>query len=508
MKILLINPPITRPIRETEPVGGTPPLGLAYLAAVLEKENYEVKILDALTLGNTNITRFGEFYRAGLSKDDIKKYVENFEPNIVGITSPYHAYAQDMHDTAKIVKEVDPSIPVMVGGNHPTSAPNEVLKDANIDIIVKGEGEITCLDIAKHLERGENIYTVDGTVVREEDNVLRNPERALIENLDSIPFPARHLLPMNMYFDMQKKSVGYTIRKPFTTMIASRGCPQHCIFCSIHNVWGYKWRARSPTNIVDEIESLINEYNVKEIHFLDDNISLNKKGLNDICNEIIKRGIDIKWTAPNGVAIWTLDEELIEKMKESGCYRLTFGLESGNPETLRFIGKHYDYNRAKRLIKYANKIGLWTISTFIIGFPFEPMGSIRDTINRAIDSDIDLAVYYIATPFPGTKLYDAFEKESLFHSSLASLFSGGCDTKYFTKEELRDLQSRAYSEFYRERVFTMPLRILGKIHSFENLRYAVKITKNALKIILRNPFKIKTASFHRRTQKDHRLAHE
>lgn len=496
MKILLINPPITRPTRETEPVGGTPPLGLAYIAAVLEKEKYEVKILDALTLGSNNVTLLGDVYRTGLNENDIKKHAENFKPDVVGITCPYTAYAQDMHDIAKIIKKMDAGIFIMVGGNHPTSAPNEVLKDPNIDMIVKGEGEITFLEIVKRLEKGENIYTVDGTIIRKGNDILRNSERAFIENLDSIPFPARHLLPMNMYSNIHKKSMGYHMRTPFTTMITSRGCPGQCIFCSIHSVWGHKWRARSPTNVVDEIELLVNEYKIKEIHFLDDNISLNKGRLNDICDEIIRRKIDIKWTAPNGIAIWTLNEKLVEKMKKSGCYRLTFGLESGNSKTLSFIGKHYNYDHARTLIKHANKIGLWTVSTFIIGFPFESMSSIRDTISRAIDSDIDFAVYYIATPFPGTKLYDVFEKEGLFHSSFASEFSGGCDTKYFTKEEIEDLQSKAYSDFLRARLPTFPLRVLRKINSFEDLKYTVKIAKNAVKLFRSG--KIRTSTLHKK----------
>ena len=137
MKVLLINPPITRPLYEIEPIGGTPPLGLAYIAAVLDEAGYEVKILDTLTLGVNNVTFLGEFYRTGLSENSTKKYIETLDPDIVGITCPYTAYAQDAHDIAKIVREVDASIPVVVGGTHPTSVPAEVLKDANIDMIVK-----------------------------------------------------------------------------------------------------------------------------------------------------------------------------------------------------------------------------------------------------------------------------------------------------------------------------------------------------------------------------------
>ncbi len=496
MKILLINPPITRPICETEPIGGTPPLGLGYIAGVIDQAGYEVKILDTLTLGVNNVIYLGDFYRTGLSEINIKEYIENFDPDVVGITCPYTAYAQDAHDIAKIVKEVDLSILVVVGGTHPTSVPAEVLKDKNIDIIVSGEGEITFLEIVKRLEKGENIYSVDGTIIRKGNGILRNSDRAFIENLDSIPFPARHLLPMDMYLSVHKKSMEYRMRTPCTTMITSRGCPGHCVYCSIHCVWGRKWRARSPANIVDEIELLTNQYKIKEIHFLDDNISLNSGRLNDICDEIIKRKIDIKWTAPNGIAIWTLNEKLIEKMKKSGCYRLTFGLESGNSDTLNFIGKHYNYEHARTIIRHANKIGLWTISTFIIGFPLETISSITDTINRSIDSDIDFAVYYIAAPFPGTKLYDVFEEQGLFHSSYTSIFSGGSDTKYFTKEELKELQGKAYSQFLRSRLPTFPLRVLRKINSFEDLIYAAKITGNAVKLFKSG--NIRTSTLHKK----------
>ena len=194
-------------------------------------------------------------------------------------------------------------------------------------------------------------------------------------SVNDLPFPARDLLNMQNYLEHPLNAIG-TMRSPATDIITSRGCPFNCVFCSVHTIWGKTWRGRSAKNVVDEIEQLIKDYGIKQIRFQDDNISLDKKRMHEICDEIINRKLNIKWDTPNGIAIWTLDEELLRKMKKSGYYRLAPSIESGSCETIKFINKPIDYEHVNKILKLADKIGLWTVSPFIIGFPYETMEDI------------------------------------------------------------------------------------------------------------------------------------
>jgi len=242
------------------------------------------------------------------------------------------------------------------------------------------------------------------------------------------------------------------------------------------------------------MEMLQKDYGVKEVFFFDDSMGADKKRLEAICDEILGRKLDIKWTTPNGIAHWTLDENLLLKMKRAGCYRITFGIESGNPDIRRYIGKSYSLDQARRLIKFANKIGLWTICTFIIGFPPETRQQIEETVAFAINSETDLAIFYLLCPHPGTKVYDDFKNLGLL--DLDYLFSPyvvrkpedwamagrvlagrGVPTKHFTIEELQEIVSRAYNQFFKKRLLSFilnPQKLIYKIHSYEDMKYMFK----------------------------------
>lgn len=482
MKVLLVNPFLT--VYPDDPAGVNPALGLAYLAAYLEENGVSVAILDIAAEGVNQVKKQGSKLRIGLGKREIKKRIRNYSPQIVAITCQSTLHARDAHQTAKIVKEVDKDIFVIMGGAHPSVAAKEVLKDKNINLVVRGEGERTLLEIVKNFQQKKKLDQILGTSVRKGRKIINHQPRPLIKDLDQLPFPARHLLPMEIYFQEMARSTNYVVRYPVASMITSRGCPGNCIYCSVRTVWGRGWRGRSARNVVDEIESLIKDYGGREIHFLDDNISVDRKRLKGICDEIIKRKLDIKWTTPNGIAVWLLDKRLLAKMKKAGCYRLTFGLESGNYEILHhFIGKHYQYGQAKKMISFASKIGLWTVGTFIIGFPYENRDSIEETINFAISTDLDFAVFYLANPFPGTPLYEICLKEGLLPKSGAYNLVRGCKTKYFSHAELVELQAQAFSRFLKSRL-KRPWRFLNKIRSPEDFLYTFKLGKNLTKLII------------------------
>lgn len=479
MKTLLINPFLT--VSKDNSSQPTQLLSLPYLASFLISRGYEVDILDIAGLGCDRITELNDKIRYGISANEIKERINRYSPDLVGITCPSTAQAPDMHELAGLIKSLNPDIKTVVGGAHPSSSYESVLNDKNIDIVVRGEGEYTILEIAKNLSDNRPLNNIMGTIIRNNSRLQINPPREYIEQLDSIPFPARQLLPIELYLKQYSKQKNYLMRERALTILSSRGCPGNCIYCSVKTVWGRRWRYRSARNVVDEIEHLIRDFSAGEIHFLDDSISVDKRRLIEICEEITRRKLDIKWTAPNGIAIWLMDKMLLKKMKQAGCYRLTFGLESGNKETLNFIGKNYDYKQAKEIIKFASKIGLWTSGTFIIGFPYELINSINDTIDFAINSYLDFAIFFIANPYPGTEMYDIFLQEGLL-SEDENLIVNGTDTKYFTQRELVTIQARAFSRFLKSRILK-PWRLLSKLRNLEDGRYMIKLFRNSSDII-------------------------
>jgi len=483
VKVLLIHPPLTTPV--VEPPSLEPPLGLAYLAAFLGKAGYEVRIMDAVALGVRNIKRDGEYVRVGLSDEDIQSYIRDFAPQVVGISAAFTETASDSHHVAKLVKEIDPGILVAFGGAHTTALPEVVLADDNVDIVVKGEGEATLLELVESVSDEEKMFRLPGTVVRGNGGIIHNPDRPFIADLDSLPFPAYHLLPMEVYLHKSKYYMhDWAMRPPRLNIVTSRGCPGRCVFCSIHGIWGFGWRARSPKNVVDEIESLVRNWGIGEVAFQDDNITLDKDRMMAICDEIIARRLKIRWCTPNGVAIWTLDEELIRKMRQGGCWRLSFGIESVWPATQKFIGKRIPVDKVNKAIKWANHSGIWTHGTFIIGFPFEPLESIQATVNYAVNSDLDFAHVYLATPYPGTKLNDIVVKEGLLPDDIKrwSVNKAEWDTKYLSRQELNRIRTETYSRILGKRMkrYLNPIRVLRKVKSWDDFVFFLRLVKVAV----------------------------
>ena len=254
---------------------------------------------------------------------------------------------------------------------------------------------------------------------------------------------------------------------------------------------------RSAQNVADEIEHLKNEYRVREVAFFDDNLTVSKKRMIAICDEIVGRKLDIHWCTPNGIAIWTLDKEVLSKMRESGCYKLTFGIETASPNTQKFIRKeHIDLNKSKELIRYCNEIGIWTHSTFIIGFPYETEADIMKTIDYAVSCGVDMATFFIATPYPGTEMYDIYKKENLLPDVgesdalewLGAVNKAMCDTKYLKLEQIEMFIALAQRKVYMDRAisFLNPLRVFPKIKGKDEIRYFVKQLYSYAKRLLKS----------------------
>jgi len=472
MKILLITPPSTlMPIERPHVVA---PLGLAYIAAVLERDGFDVEILDCVAMGwrrylkkwKVSEIKTEKPIHFGLSWKEIESKIKKASPDVVGISCSYSCQSPNAHKTAGIVKKANKKTRVVFGGAHPSAFPIKTLKDRNVDYVVIGEGELTVSELVKKLDKGSGVSGIRGIAYREKGRPKINPAREFIQDLDSLPPPARHLLPMEEYFEANSTHGGEARWTPITSMVTSRGCPGNCIFCSIHVIWGHRWRARSPKNVVDEIEHLVKKYGVREIHFEDDNLTLDRRRMIEICDDVVDRGLagKFRWTTPNGVMAATLDEEVLRKMKAAGCYSLSFGIESGSKRILReVIRKNVPFEKLGEVVKACKKLGIETSGSFILGLPGENEETFRKTINLAKALDLDAASFLAATPFPGTELYDmcvehGYISKDMEWSEFRTIGSAMITTKSFSRDDILRWQKKAYKEFYFR-----PKRIMKKI---------------------------------------------
>jgi magnesium-protoporphyrin IX monomethyl ester (oxidative) cyclase len=452
------------------------------MAGTLEKNGFDVRILDC-PLDYQKVRSGGAHtIKVGTSLEDILGVVDEYRPDIVGVSCAYTMYESDSFEVIDLIKQHFPGMLVVVGGAHSSANPAHVLRNRNIDLVVIGEGEETLLEIATRRSNRQNLSDVCGTALQVDGQVKVNAPREYIQNLDDYQ-AAWHLIDMQKYYAHPFNS-NATMRQNAVDIVTSRGCPGTCSFCSIHTVWGRKWRARSAGNVVDEIEMLYRQYGARQFRIQDDNLTLDKKRMLDICDEIVKRKLDIRWDTPNGIALWTLSKEVLQKMKHAGCYRVTFGVESGCLRTQKYIGKIVPLDRVNELIDFCHKIGMWVCSTFIIGFPEETEDDIRETESYILRSKINFPFIYVAQPFMGTKMSQDFERLNLLKHGLLEASEVGFsryDTLHFSGEELNKRVKNIYLKFYLRKMisFFNPARFyrefLSKIRSSEDIRYVAKM---------------------------------
>lgn len=510
-EVLLFNQYFTSRKESPALISATLPINLLCLASFLKKSGINCKIYELGIFDFDKIVIENDRIRCGIPDNEIIDIIKTEEPKIIGLGCMYSIHYRDVVMIARLIKTVNPFIKIVLGGNHASVFKEIILKEQSFDFIVYGEGEITFFELCKAvLSDKKDFLNIKGLSFRDyNNNTVTTPQRELIEGINSLPMIDYSLVEIKKYAVPSVKSP-YVMRTPYLGIVSSRGCPGDCIFCTVKAVWGRTWRGKNAKQTVDEIELLNSEYGVKEFAFLDDSASLDKKRWHDICDEIIRRKLDIRWTTPNGIAHWTLDKPTLKKMKQSGCYRITFGIESGNEDTRKFIRKSYPLSQAKELIQYANKIGMWTICTNIVGFPFETKKSINDTLEFAKKCGTDFATFYLLSPNLTSDVYNYFEKEGLLNFSsvikdnkfdledyenmIKALSDGGFPTKCFTAKELKKIQIKAYKSFiiYRAMTYLNPAWLLKKIHSIEDANYTLKLLYNGLKILIRSSYKITT----------------
>ena len=387
----------------------SPPLGLAYMAAVLERNGYDVKILDCTAEGFDTVTHYGPGLIAyGLAPEEIVSAVLDYQPSVVGISCLFTVCAPIVERLSELIKEHFPSVKIVLGGTHPTVCAEDLIQKDYVDFVVRGEGEHAFLELLNHLqgtsETSRSFREVCNLTYRESGRIVSTPQQ-FIRNLDELPTPARHLLNMEFYIEKGLMQGLADRGSRATTMITSRGCPARCVFCSIHSVWGYRYRAHSPNYVLDEVAEIKRLYGVSQIIFEDDNLTLNRRRAEEIFRGMKERKLDLHWTTPNGVALWALNESLLRMMKEAGCVWLTVAFESGDQETLKnIIRKPLNLVKAAELVNICRKIRLPTTAFFVIGFPGETNESMKRSMRFAEDLPVDSISVMIATPYPGTEL--------------------------------------------------------------------------------------------------------
>jgi len=403
-KIMLINPPMTY-LTPMEPIRLAQPMGICYIAAVLEKSGYDVKILDAHAEGFRNRVKIEGRIQVGLNEKQIADRISEFKPAIVGVSAMFTDQYKNAHLVCKIAKEVLPGIKTCLGGVHPTMVPKEVLKDPNIDHIIKGEAEYSFKYFCDWLIRKKEVARskIDGLDL--------NPKKYWIENLDNLPVPARHFLDLQKYFAVGRAYRESSKREPAFPIITSRCCPASCNFCATHQMQGY-YRERSVNNVIAEIEYLIDTYNMQEIYFLDDALAFGN--FRELLKKMIENCYDLTWHGANGVAIYNLDDEIIELFAKSGSYKIILAIESGVQETLKYMRKPVRLDKAKSIISKIQSYGMQTESMFMIGLPCETKEDILNTIKFADSLNLDYVNFPLATPFKGTDFYkDCLERSYL-----------------------------------------------------------------------------------------------
>lgn len=374
--------------------GKLPPLGLAYVAAALEKNDFHVEILDNYLLERPI--------------EEVKLEVRKRAPEIVGITCSSLTYARCV-ETAKAVKEAYPSCRVVVGGPHPSYMPQTMLQHEEIDYVVIGEGEQAMVELAASIMKGEEdtVAKIPGVACRIGGEVVKNaPE--FISDLDQVPFPARHLLPMQMY----DRALSYLSVKPVDTMSILRGCPYKCAYCETRELWGTTCRAFSPQRVMDEIKHMVENYGSKGIYFVGDNFTINKKRTAELCGLIRNNRIDVKWTCETRADL--ISKELLVEMKSAGCQTIFFGVESGSLPILQKLDKNINLQEVEHAFKLCRQVGIRTATSFMLGIPGETVSDMKATFRFAKRLEADWCQFNIYVACPSSRLYDEVMSQGLY----------------------------------------------------------------------------------------------
>ena len=377
MKILLINPAPSGTLKATGVL--FPPLGLLYIAAYVEKEGHQVAVRDLAIRKKREDFDFKKFDMVGISTDTTR-----------------HRQALQLAKKAKAS-----GCTVVMGGPHPGYVDKEILSTQRVDFIVRGEGEVTFSELVATLQKNDGkFHYIQGISFFSNGQLVRTPPRPFVENLDSLPLPARHLIHMD---DYRRTIFG---GRDITPLITSRGCPYQCAFCASSHFWGTKVRMRSVESVLKEIEEIYDRYHFNAVAFVDDTFNISPKRVTELCGGIIDRKLDLWWWCLSRIDLLLRNEEMVKEMVRAGGKAVFIGVESSNPKTLEELKKGIDVANTVQAVDMLKRNGLEIHASYILGGLHDDVKTIHDTIRFAKRLDTNVAQFSILTPYPGTAVYE------------------------------------------------------------------------------------------------------
>jgi anaerobic magnesium-protoporphyrin IX monomethyl ester cyclase len=425
-KIALVNTPLLKGVAHHQLF---PPIGLAYLAAVLEQNGFEIRIMDCPV--------------CEMDHEKLKADLSSFEPTLIGISSMTPTIESALK-SARVAKEVCPDAKVVMGGSHVTFMDRETLaEEPATDIMVRGEGEETLLELVRQLPNLPKLEDVKGITFRKGEQIIQTPNRPYIQNLDALPRPAYKYIPIEKYRILGRKLL---------PIITSRGCPFQCSFCAASQMFGARFRARNPKNVLDELEWLRDEYGAEGIAFQDDTLTFDRKRILEICDGIIERKIRLPWGC--GTRADTVTKEILTKMKAAQCDEMCFGVESGCQRIRDALKKRVSTEQCENAIKWAKEVGIFVTVSVILGYPGETKETVKQTLDFVRKVEPDDVWLCHATPYPGTELRALVESKGWKMSNEWALY----DTMHpifedplLPAEEITKMRKTFYDKFYTPR---------------------------------------------------------
>ncbi|MGA3290012.1 MAG: radical SAM protein [Candidatus Bathyarchaeia archaeon] len=422
-KIALVNSPLLQDVGH-HPL--FPPLGLAYMAGVLEQNGFEVKIFDCPV--------------CEIDHAKLKTELDSFQPTIVGIGSMTPTIESALK-SAQVAKEVCPDTKVVMGGPHATFSGKQILTEEKaVDIIVRGEGEETILELARQSPELPKINEIKGITFRKDSQIIQSPSRPFIENLDALPRPAYKYIQVDKYRIYGRKLL---------PIMSSRGCPCQCSFCVATQMFGARFRARSPNNVLDEMEWLRDEYGAEGITFQDDTLTFDGKRAIELCDGIIERKINLPWGC--GTRADLVTKELLAKMSKAHCNEICFGVESGCQRIRDALKKRVTTNQCENAIKWAKEAGIFVTASIIIGYPGETKETLQETLDFVRKVEPDDVYLCHATPYPGTELRALVESNGWkmvedwkLYNTMNPIF----EDPLLPAKEIAQMRKNFYDKFY------------------------------------------------------------
>jgi len=415
------------------------PLGLLYLVSILRRDfpgEFEIELVEQ-ALDDLNL-------------DQMRARIQRFDPDLIGF-SCLSVEADEMQRVASVAKALKPECITVLGGPHATVFFDYALNDPNLDLAVLNEGEITFPELLRALREDRSLDEVAGIVFKREGRLVQTPPRDYVPELDSIPLPAWDLIDFQRYA-VQISMNAYSHSRPWAALFTSRACPYQCTYC--HNIFGKKVRYRSVENVMAEIELLTKTYGVRELHIVDDIFNYDLDRAKRICDEIVARGIKVKLAFPNGLRGDRMDRELIRKLKQAGCYAITYAVETASPRLQKLIKKNLNLDKVREAIAWTYEEGMIPQAFLMLGFPGETLEEMKMTVDYTVKSKLLRGIFFTVVIYPRTGLYELARQEyPHFDFSRWNMFDlrYSSETPFYTKAtgiDLFKIQRNAYRRFF------------------------------------------------------------